>query len=121
MEQLETPRGLRERAAEDLWTADTIRKADDEKTVIICYHLEQFVEKSIKSRLMELGIVYGRIHDIRSLILMLPNGEEIDQMFYDDLMALSHYATTMKYSSRVPTVDEMNHAFDVAPKIVELI
>lgn len=121
MEPLETPEGLRARAAEDLIVAEYLREKDDELTTPICFHLQQYVEKSLKARLMELSIPYGKVHDLLLLVQMLPEGAQIESKYSDDLIALSHFATTAKYSARTPDVNEMERAFEVAPQIVLMI
>lgn len=121
MEPHETPEGLRARAAEDLRVAQIVKENDDELVTIICFHLQQYVEKSLKARLMELEIPYGKVHDLLMLVQLLPDGAPIENEYCNDLIALTHYATTAKYSARAPTVDEMERAFKVAPIIVSLI
>ena len=121
MGPLETPEGLRARAAEDLLVAEYLKEKDDELITSICFHLQQYVEKSIKARLMELSIPYGKIHDLLLLVQMLPDGAMIESTYSDDLIALSHFATTAKYSARTPDVSDMERAFAVAPQIVSMI
>lgn len=36
------------RAEDDLRAAEILRREDDEMTMIICFHLQQYVEKTIK-------------------------------------------------------------------------
>ena len=121
MGPLETPEGLRARAAEDLLVAEYLKEKDDELTTSICFHLQQYVEKSIKARLMELFIPYGKVHDLLLLVQMLPDGAIIESTYSDDLIALSHFVTTAKYSARTPDVSDMERAFAVAPQIVSMI
>ena len=121
MEPLETPEGLRARADEDYLVAQYLRERDDELITPICFHLQQYVEKSIKSRLMELELPYGKTHDLLLLTQMLPNGKDIEAAYGDDLIALTHFATTAKYSARAPNYDEMDRAFKAAPKIVSMV
>ena len=121
MGPLETPEGLRARAAEDLLVAEYLRERNDELTTPICFHLQQYVEKNLKARLMELSIPYGKVHDLLMLVQMLPDGGDIEAKYSDELIVLSHFATTAKYSARTPNADEMEHAFEVAPLIVSMI
>ena len=79
------------------------------------------MEKSLKARLMELEIPYAKMHDLLMLVQLLPDGESIENDYFDDLIALTHYATTAKYSARSPTLEEMERSFEVAPKIVSMI
>ena len=70
---------------------------------------------------MELSIPYGKVHDLLLLVQMLPNGAIIESKYSDELIALSHFATTAKYSARTPDVSDMERAFVVAPQIVSMI
>lgn len=56
----ESVESLRASAEEDLWTANLVKDRDDEKTRIICFHLQQYVEKMLKAKLLEKGIQYPR-------------------------------------------------------------
>jgi len=60
MVQPETYESLVACAMEDLWNAKLVRDTDDEKTRLICFHLEQYVEKMIKAKLCERGLPYPR-------------------------------------------------------------
>lgn len=45
----ESVESLRASTEEDLWTANLVKDKDDEKTRIICFHLQQYVEKTVKA------------------------------------------------------------------------
>jgi hypothetical protein len=65
---------------------------------------------------MELELPYGKTHDLLLLTQMLPNGKDIEAAYGDDLIALTHFATTAKFSTRAPNYDEIDRAFKAAPK-----
>lgn len=117
MVQPETKESLLSCAAEDLWLAELVRDTDDEKTRIICFHLEQYAEKSIKAKLCELGIVYPKKHDLVSLLELFNNVELLDKHL-KNAADLTDYATTFRYSTRIPSVEEMEQAFISAKSIV---
>lgn len=113
----ESVESLRTSADEDLWTAELVRDSDDEKTRIICFHLQQYVEKRIKAKLLEKGIQYPRKHDLVSL-LELFNDKDLLDKHIKDAANLTDYATAFRYERRVPSIEEMESAFVSAQSIV---
>lgn len=113
----ESVESLRASADEDLWTAELVRDSDDEKTRIICFHLQQYVEKRIKAKLLEKGIQYPRKHDLVSL-LELFNDKDLLDKHIKDAANLTDYATAFRYERRVPSIEEMESAFVSVQSIV---
>lgn len=113
----ESIESLRLSAEEDLWTAELVRDSDDEKTRIICFHLQQYVEKMIKAKLLEIGVQYPKKHDLVSLLGMF-NDKELMDKHLEDAANLSDYATAFRYERRIPSVGEMESAFLCAQSIV---
>ena len=117
MVPLESVESLRDSAYDDLWTAELVRDLDDEKTRIICFHLQQYVEKMLKARLLEKGVQYPRKHDLVSL-LDLFGDKTLLEKHLENAASLSDYATAFRYERRVPSVEEMERAFSSAKAIV---
>ena len=103
MDPPETRESLLACAADDLWNAELVRDTDDEKTRIICFHLQQYVEKSIKAKLCELGISYTKKHDLVNLLSLFGDSELMNNHMRD-AAELTDYATTFRYSMRIPSV-----------------
>ena len=59
---------LRASAEEDFWTANLVKDKDDEKTRIICFHLQQYAEKMLKAKLLERGIQNAKKDDEGNII-----------------------------------------------------
>ena len=118
MVQRETVESLRSSAEDDLWTAKLVRDSDDEKTRIICFHLQQYVEKTIKAKLLENGVQYPKKHDLVSLLELFDDKDLLDKHL-EDAANLSDYATAFRYERRIPSVEEMESAFLSAQSIVE--
>ncbi len=118
MVQRETVESLRSSAEDDLWTAKLVRDSDDEKTRIICFHLQQYVEKTIKAKLLENGVQYPKKHDLVSLLELFDDKALLDKHL-EDAANLSDYATAYRYERRIPSVEEMESAFLSAQSIVE--
>ncbi len=113
----ESVESLRASAEEDLWTANLVKDKDDEKTRIICFHLQQYVEKMLKAKLLEKGIQYPRKHDLVSLLELFDNKELLDKHI-ENAANLSDYATAFRYERRIPSIEEMETAFTSAQSIV---
>jgi len=118
MVQRETVESLRSSAEDDLWTAKLVRDSDDEKTRIICFHLQQYVEKTIKAKLLENGVQYPKKHDLVSLLELFDDKALLDKHL-EDAANLSDYATAFRYERRIPSVEEMESVFLSAQSIVE--
>jgi len=88
--------------------------------MIICFHLQQYVEKTIKARLSELGIKYPPRHNLLTLLAMFPDSKMAEDLF-EDATALTDYATSSRYDSAVPTIEQMNNAFVQAERIVNAV
>ena len=113
----ESVESLKASAEEDLWTANLVKDNDDEKTRIICFHLQQYVEKMLKAKLLGKGIQYPRKHDLVSLLELFDDKEMLDRHI-EDAANLSDYATAFRYERRVPSIEEMEAAFISAQSIV---
>ena len=116
----ENRESLISRAEDDYRAAEILRREDDEMTTIICFHLQQYVEKTIKAKLSELGIKYPPRHNLLTLLGMLPDSNIVKALF-EDASALTDYATSLRYESVVPTIDQMNEAFKQAERIVSVV
>ncbi|MCQ2085280.1 MAG: HEPN domain-containing protein [archaeon] len=120
MAQPENRESLIARAEEDYLAAEILRREDDELTTVICFHLQQYAEKMIKARLNEIGIEYPTRHNIMTLLAMFPESNMAEELF-EEATALTDYATSSRYNSVVPSVEQMNKAFTQAERIVEAV
>lgn len=63
----------------------------------VCFHAQQCVEKYLKARLQELGVPFGKTHDLSTLLdLILPIDATWDAL-REDLRALTVFAVTYRY------------------------
>jgi len=88
-------------------------------TGIICYHLQQYVEKSVKAKLCDLNIPFRKTHDIRQLLRSIP-GECFPDDLIDGAEALTSYCVSTRYDSYDPPKEKMIEAFRVAERIVSV-
>ena len=97
--------------------AEILRREDDEMTMIICFHLQQYVEKVIKAKLDEIGVKYPPKHNISTLLTLFPNSD-IATEFFDEASALSDYTTSARYDSITPSIEQMNEALEQAKELL---
>lgn len=111
---------LLDRAENDIITARIIADADEEMTEIICYHIQQYVEKSLKAKLIEIEKEYPRTHDIQALLNLLPDPKYAEELMLQ-AYTLTQYATSSRYDRVTPSTEEMRTAFVFAEQIVDMI
>ena len=82
-----------------------------------CFHAQQCVEKLIKGFLVEMGIYFGKTHDLRMLLRLTypfrPEWKGIEE----DAHGLSAHAVDSRYPGEDRTREEAQHAIKVCKKI----
>ena len=63
----------------------------------VCFHAQQCVEKYLKARLQEIGIPFGKTHDLSTLLDLLLPVEATWNTLREDLNALTVFAVTYRY------------------------
>jgi HEPN domain-containing protein len=63
----------------------------------ICFHAQQCAEKYLKARLAEADILFGKIHDLVSLLDQVKAVQPDWEVFREDLAYLSDFAVSFRY------------------------
>jgi HEPN domain-containing protein len=118
-----SPNEWLKKADDDLRAAtQLIRLTDDCPLEIVCFHVQQCIEKSIKAVLIHREIDFPKIHDIGKILSLLPSDVLLP---IDVVMAetLTVYATTMRYPGDWGPVEreEAAKAVDLARRIRNLV
>ena len=74
----------------------TLKLGKDCPTDTVCFHAEQCVEKYLKAFLVALEKPFPKIHDIESLILLMPKGIRLG-LTVEEQRRLTEYATVLRY------------------------
>lgn len=75
-----------------------------------CFHAQQCIEKYLKARLIEAGIVFPRSHDLEELLdLNLPL-EPLWEVFRGQLIDLTSFAVAFRYPGDSATQDMAKRA-----------
>jgi len=75
---------------------------------IVCFHLQQCVEKYLKARLEEGGMAYPRTHDLERLLDLALPSEPLWSTLRPALVAITTCAVEIRYPGRSVTTLEAN-------------
>jgi HEPN domain-containing protein len=73
---------------------------------LVCYHLQQCIEKYLKARLVEGGIAVPKTHDLERLLDLAVKLEPLWETMRPAAAALTDYAVEVRYPGRTTTPDE---------------
>src|SRR4029078_8322917 len=73
---------------------------------IVCFHLQQCLEKYLKARLEEAGISFFKTHDLERLLVLAIPAEPQWTMLRPALAAITDYAVEVRYPGRTTTAAE---------------
>ncbi len=109
------------RAEEDLRAAEALLTLSPPILQAACYHVQQAVEKAIKSALMVDRIDYPFVHDLERLLSLVPIVWDIDGII-DDPKELSTWASYPRYTTlKEPTQEFAERALADARMIHERV
>jgi len=103
----------------DLWVAESLRDKDTVKDgPMICYHLQQYAEKMIKTRLRLEDIPFRQSHDLTYLLGLL---DIRDAESTKESAWLSAFAVHARYGLVKTEADSVKRAFDIVKHITTSI
>ena len=115
---------FRKKAADDWESMELYRANDYAPYGPMCFHSQQYVEKHIKAKLLDLGIVPPKIHALLALSKLLPPSGAREKII-DKVIALEPYAVDVRYPgmlvNAMPTEEEAVEAYETAKEIIELL
>jgi HEPN domain-containing protein len=113
------------KAMNDYKTAKQLINAKEEDMVTdsVCFHCQQFVEKSLKSYLVFNNIEFEKVHNLEYLIKFCTEKDNSFQWLFDVAKQLSQYAVEIRYPDEfyIPTIKETKECFQTATKIKDFI
>ncbi len=84
---------------------------------IVCFHLQQCVEKYLKGRLVEAAIPFPKIHDLEWLLDPVITVEPLWATLGPALSAITDYAVEVRYPGRDTTPTEARRILVATTKI----
>ena len=97
---------------------------DDPVTDMVCFHMQQCVEKYLKAYLAFRGIPFRRTHDIAELIELCRKADpEFEALYELRADKLTRYAVEARYPEEffVPDLEEAREAFRIAEAVRQWI
>ena len=87
-----------------------LRRRKDIVPDAACFFCQQCLEKYLKARLIEAGIVFPRIHDLLRLLQLCAPVEPLWSAYTKAVDALADYAVDFRYPGHSATVREARSA-----------
>ncbi|MBC7782860.1 MAG: HEPN domain-containing protein [Burkholderiales bacterium] len=88
---------------------------------IVCFHLQQCVEKYLKARLAEATISFPRIHDLERLLDLAIAVEPLWSTLRPSMARITDYAVEVRYQGRTTSAAEANTLLQETKYIRNLI
>jgi len=73
---------------------------------LVCFHLQQCVEKYLKARLEQDGVAFPKTHDLEKLLDLVIRLEPLWSSLRASVAALTDYAVESRYPGRTTTPEE---------------
>lgn len=113
------------KAMNDYKTAKQLINSPPDETITdtLCFHCQQFVEKSLKSFLVSKNIEFEKVHDLRYLVKLCTDTDNSFNWMYEVARKISGYAIEIRYPDEfyIPTLEEAKECFEIASKVKEFI
>ena len=88
---------------------------------IVCFHLQQCVEKYLKARLVEAGIAFPKTHDLERLLALVVAVEPLWATLRPGMAALTDHAVEGRYPGRTTSPSEARSLLRATGRIRDLI
>lgn len=111
-----------EKAEADYAAARALRRSRKKYTRdIVCFHLQQCVEKYLKARLEEAAITFPRTHDLERLLDLALPVEPLWASFRPSIAMITDYAVQVRYPGRTTTPDEAKALLRTTARVRNII
>ena len=91
--------------------------AEDPNYDAACFHAQQCVEKYLKARLIEAGVVFPKIHDLEALLNLVLPLEPSWEGLRGDLQGLTDMAVEVRYPGVAADAEDAAEAVRTADRV----
>jgi len=111
------------KAGHDLGMAKLALEHKEEYTDSICFHCQQYVEKTLKAYLVHQDIEFAKTHSLAYLVDLMGQKEKVSEELYSLVETLESYAVGIKYPGDgfEPTKADAQEAYENALKIQQIM
>ena len=106
-----------ENAEENYVVAQQLQQGQHPLYNLVCFHVQQCVEKYLKAWLQEADISFSRTHDLKELLELIVPSVPIWQVWEPDFSSLSKYAITTRYPGASATADDAEQAVHICDEV----
>ncbi len=88
---------------------------------IICFHVQQCIEKYLKAWLQEANIPFSKTHDLPELLDLIVPTVSIWQTWEPDFKIISTYAVDSRYPGDTATAENTQHAIRICDEVRQAV
>ncbi len=106
-----------QKAEKDYAAVEWLQQAPIPDYDIICFHIQQCIEKYLKAWLQEANIPIPRSHDLKELLALIVPTVPLWQTWELDFSEISKHAVATRYPGDSATVDTAAHAMKICDQV----
>ncbi|MCE2415918.1 HEPN domain-containing protein [Candidatus Poribacteria bacterium] len=106
-----------QKAEKDYAAVEWLQQAPIPDYDIICFHIQQCIEKYLKAWLQEANIPIPRSHDLKELLALIVPTVPLWQVWEPDFSEISKHAVATRYPGDSATVDNAAHALQICDQV----
>ncbi|MDE0482686.1 MAG: HEPN domain-containing protein [Candidatus Poribacteria bacterium] len=110
-----------EKAENDYAAVQQLLQASNPLHDIICFHVQQCIEKYLKAWLQEANISFSKTHDLQELLDLVVPTESTWQTWKPDFKIISTYAVDSRYPGDSATAENTQHAMQICEEVRQAI
>ena len=111
------------KAEHDLGMAKLALEYKEEYTDSICFHCQQYVEKTLKAYLIQQDIEFAKTHSLSYLVDLMGQKKKVSEELYSLVEELESYSVEIRYpgDGYEPTKGDAVKAYENALKVRQII
>lgn len=110
-----------QKAEGDFVSAQRLHEGQDPVYDVICFLVQQCIEKYLKAWLQEVGIPFSKTHDLETLLDLIVPSVPAWRVWCDDFSTISEYAVDPRYPGKFATATEAQEAMKICGRVRQAI
>ncbi len=106
-----------EKAEKDYAAVQWLQQAPIPDYDIICFHIQQCIEKYLKAWLQAANLLIPRSHDLKEVLALIVSTVPMWQTWEPDFSEISKYAVATRYPGDSATADNAMHAMQICDQV----
>lgn len=110
-----------EKSENDYAAVQQLLQASNPLHDIICFHLQQCIEKYLKAWLQEANIPFSKTHDLEELLKLITPTMPAWNLWQPDFKIITAYAVESRYPGDSATDEDTKHAIQICDEVRKTI